>query len=64
MADTGAVGAGQDAAEGPRQAQAMRRAHLKQGVRVQAPGGFDSKPPDDESEQSDYGVVTSLGYSF
>jgi putative salt-induced outer membrane protein YdiY len=27
-------------------------------------GSYDSEPPLEESEQSDYGVVTSLGYSF
>lgn len=27
-------------------------------------GSYDSEPPLDDSEQSDYGVVTSLGYSF
>jgi hypothetical protein len=27
-------------------------------------GGYDSKPPTVDLEQSDYGVVTSLGYSF
>lgn len=27
-------------------------------------GSYDSKPPLDTSEQSDYGVTTSLGYSF
>ena len=27
-------------------------------------GSYDSKPPIEDSEKSDYGVVTSLGYSF
>ena len=27
-------------------------------------GSFDSKPPSEDTEKSDYGVVTSLGYSF
>lgn len=27
-------------------------------------GSYDSKPPSEDAEKSDYGVVTSLGYSF
>ena len=27
-------------------------------------GSYDSEPPNEDAEQSDYGVVTSLGYSF
>jgi hypothetical protein len=27
-------------------------------------GSYDSEPPSEDTEQSDYGVVTSLGYSF
>ena len=27
-------------------------------------GSYDSKPPLSDSEQSDYGITTSLGYSF
>jgi hypothetical protein len=27
-------------------------------------GSYDSKPPSEDTEKSDYGVVTSLGYSF
>jgi hypothetical protein len=27
-------------------------------------GSYDSRPPSEDTEKSDYGVVTSLGYSF
>ena len=27
-------------------------------------GSYDSKPPTEDVEQSDYGFTTSLGYSF